>query len=364
MIEYVALVLGLGYIGYLVHEHFATNKLRSSFRHIVHVNGIRGKSTVARLIGAALSASGIRTFTKVTGTKPVIIDGDGNEKPIKRLGPANIREQLRTMRWAKKDHAEVLVIECMAVKAEYQALTQQRLLQADMVVITNVRVDHREEFGDDLDNIAKALANTIPQAGKLFVPETQSEYFRAGAKALETEVITVKTEIGDTRVDMFSENVAVALKVAEAFDIDKDAALAAMKGYRRDIGAFSIYQTDTTIFANGFSINDSESIREAYGKVRQLVGEKPLTVIINNRTDRPLRAREHLLLLKQLAPQAVFVAGGFYALFKNKLRGIEVKRYRHIEQLQQEFVFGIGNIRKYGYEIIEYFQTKGTVFYG
>ncbi|MCL4278741.1 MAG: poly-gamma-glutamate synthase PgsB, partial [Ignavibacteriaceae bacterium] len=34
----------------------------------VHINGTRGKSSVTRLIGAALRESGIKTITKVTGT--------------------------------------------------------------------------------------------------------------------------------------------------------------------------------------------------------------------------------------------------------------------------------------------------------
>ena len=39
----------------------------------IHVNGTRGKSSVTRLIAAGLSASGLRTYAKTTGTRPRLI---------------------------------------------------------------------------------------------------------------------------------------------------------------------------------------------------------------------------------------------------------------------------------------------------
>jgi len=45
----------------------------------IHVNGTRGKSSVTRLIGAALRAGGIKTITKVTGTYPRLILEDGQD---------------------------------------------------------------------------------------------------------------------------------------------------------------------------------------------------------------------------------------------------------------------------------------------
>ncbi|MFA5466451.1 MAG: poly-gamma-glutamate synthase PgsB [Candidatus Izemoplasmatales bacterium] len=364
MIEYIALGLGFLYILYLVWEHFEIARLRRSFHHIIHVNGIRGKSTVARLIGHGLRGNGLRTFTKVTGTMPAIIDPDGNEKIVKRLGPANIREQIRTMRWAKKAMADVLVIECMAIKKEYQALTQEKILKADITVITNVRADHQEEFTADKEKIAASLAKTIPFLGKLVVNEETKPYFTEYALSQGAEVIVAQNGITANNVDFFDENIALAVKAMELFDIPFKKALDSLSGYPRDIGAVSIYRHDNGFYVNAFSVNDAESLLETYQKTLITVGDKPLTIVINNRSDRPLRAREHLNLIKQLTPKTVFVAGGFYGYFKKNLPRVEVKRYNNETELNQEFVFGMGNIYRKGYQIINYFQKKGNKIYG
>lgn len=156
----ITIVLCVGYIGYIIFERFYYSKLRKSFKHVILVNGIRGKSTVCRLIDAGLRNSGYKVYTKTTGTLPMVIDVNNHEKIINRLGPANIREQLKIMRDAKKQNAEILVIECMAVNPELQEIVQQKMVNADIVVITNVREDHIGEMGDTLDELAYAFSKT------------------------------------------------------------------------------------------------------------------------------------------------------------------------------------------------------------
>ena len=80
-----ALTLAAGYILYLVWEKWANDRYLASFRHVIHVNGIRGKTGVCRLIDAALRGAGYKVFTKTTGSTPLIIDTAGQERP---LGPA------------------------------------------------------------------------------------------------------------------------------------------------------------------------------------------------------------------------------------------------------------------------------------
>ena len=123
---------------------------RKKLTHIVHVNGIRGKSTVTRLIAAGLQAGGWKVFCKTTGTVPMTIAPDGTERPIRRPGRSNIKEQLSILHQAAQSGAEVLVIECMAVDPALQAVTQRQMLKADVGVITNVRLDHTAEMGETL----------------------------------------------------------------------------------------------------------------------------------------------------------------------------------------------------------------------
>ena len=48
----------------------------------IHVNGIRGKSTVTRLLGGMLREGGFNTLSKTTGSAARIIMPDGSEIPI------------------------------------------------------------------------------------------------------------------------------------------------------------------------------------------------------------------------------------------------------------------------------------------
>ncbi len=63
----------------------------------IHVNGIRGKSTVARIIAGMLREHGLVTVAKSTGTFAAVINRDGVDEPIKRKGPPTILEQIEAL---------------------------------------------------------------------------------------------------------------------------------------------------------------------------------------------------------------------------------------------------------------------------
>lgn len=50
----------------------------------------------------------------------------------------------------------------MAVKPELQHICENKILDSDIGVITNVREDHLDEMGKTLDEIAESLSNTVP----------------------------------------------------------------------------------------------------------------------------------------------------------------------------------------------------------
>ena len=112
------------YFLYLILEYRANALARRSFLHVIHVNGIRGKTGTCRTLDALLRAK-YRVFTKTTGTDAAVIDVSGQEMPLKRIGPASISEQIRIMRRARREGAEILVIECMAVNPVLQRAAQE-----------------------------------------------------------------------------------------------------------------------------------------------------------------------------------------------------------------------------------------------
>ena len=82
----------------------------------IHVNGTRGKSSVTRLIGAALREGGIKTITKVTGTYPRLVLEDGSEVDIYRKTEPNIIEQLSIVKLAAQRKVQAIVITRKAAK--------------------------------------------------------------------------------------------------------------------------------------------------------------------------------------------------------------------------------------------------------
>src|SRR2546422_5692935 len=105
-----------GMLGYLEWRNHL--KRLESIPIRVHVNGSRGKTGTSRLIGAALRANGLRVVTKTTGKMPAIIDIWGNERIIRVVESGgfpegNIREQKDVVKFATKQHAQALVVECM-----------------------------------------------------------------------------------------------------------------------------------------------------------------------------------------------------------------------------------------------------------
>src|SRR5512136_871056 len=86
----------------------------------IHVNGTRGKSSVVRLIAAALREAGIRTLAKTTGTLPTLIHPDGREEAIRRRGPSRIQEQIGFIKKAARMRVEAVVVECMALDPSLQ----------------------------------------------------------------------------------------------------------------------------------------------------------------------------------------------------------------------------------------------------
>ena len=137
----------------------------------VNVNGIRGKSTATRFITAILQEAGYKVVGKTTGTAARMIYWNREEEEvIKRrpIGP-NIGEQTRVLKRVADMGVDALVCECMAVNPEYQDVYQNQIIQANIVVITNVVEDHLDEMGPTTEQIAWAFAKTIPVNGILII---------------------------------------------------------------------------------------------------------------------------------------------------------------------------------------------------
>lgn len=360
----ITLSLFIVYYIYIIVEKYYVDYLRSRIKYVIHVNGIRGKSTTTRLIDAGLRGCGFKVFSKTTGTKPVYIDTNNVDHEIKRMGPANIREQIKMLKMAADEHADCVVLECMAVNPELQRVSQYQILNADVVVITNVRADHIQDMGDTLEDIARAFCLTLPTRGQAVIGNNDFDYiFNKECVNHNTKRVELVDYNEDDLMDTFKENIVLALTVAKTLNLDLTKYLSGMKSYHHDYGSFEEIKVNNTILLNGFSINDPTSIKMVYDKIIQKYDQDKLTILLNSRVDRPTRVTQHIELLKDLEFNNLLLIGSnieyVYKHIKANLPDKSIIKIKNIEELfDYQIIFGIGNIGGKGMEILEYFRKN------
>lgn len=356
-------VLSVAYICYIVGEKYYYAAKRKKLKLVIHVNGIRGKSTTTRLIDAGLRGCGYKVFSKTTGTVPTTIDVNGVVSPVRRLGPANVREQMRVVGWAVKSGADALVVECMAVKPELQYLTEHRILHSDVCVITNVRADHLDEMGDNLESIAYSLANVAPERGVLILGEDKfKDCFKKCVEKVHGTLVVAKSYTGDELLETFPENIAAALAVCDELKLDREKFFNGMRSYVHDMGAIAKFTVGDTIFVNGFSINDPESTLRVYDEVLKKYSYGDVCVLLNVRADRPFRINQHIEMLAKMKFKRLLLTGSnvSYVLKKLSALGIAANEVKDVKELLSEkVVFGCGNIAADGMAILNYFKENG-----
>ncbi|MCL6554375.1 MAG: hypothetical protein K6W08_14835, partial [Firmicutes bacterium] len=141
-----------------------------SIRHRIHVNGTRGKSSVVRLIAAGLRAGGLRVMAKTTGSASRVIFPDGAERDLRGRRRASLLEYRSVAALAARLRADALVVECMALRPEFQRVAERHLMRSTIGVLTGVGMDHLGIMGESVAEIAEALGQAIPAGGLLLVP--------------------------------------------------------------------------------------------------------------------------------------------------------------------------------------------------
>jgi poly-gamma-glutamate synthase PgsB/CapB len=380
------LLLLLVFVGFGVAEYVLHRRNLATIPIRVQVNGTRGKSSVTRLIAAGLRAGGLRVAAKVTGTKPRFITGDTEERPVRRLGKANILEELRIVRLARQRKAQALVIECMALVPEYQRTENRMLIRPTHGVITNVRADHLDVMGPTVTDVGEALSNTIPLKGRFFTAErgeqlrTLKRHVRPGVQVTVTDpAVVTDAEIGGFSYIEHKENVALALAVCESIGVDRKAAIAGMQRSLPDSGVMRIIRVRqggrAVELVNTLAANDPDSINMLWQMVRPR-NERRI-VLVNCRRDRPDRSRQLAELVSGWDYGTIAVTGGLPRIFiqrglavgipADKMHDLGDERppaevYERVMALVDgsAMVFATGNTVGYGDSLISYFERKGA----
>lgn len=352
------LVLVSAYIGFSIRAQRRHRTLMLSLDHRVHVNGIRGKSSVTRLIAGVLREGGIKTIAKTTGTAARMITNHRTDIPVKRK-EADIAEQRKMLNYylgektKRKSEYKAVVFECMAINPLYQRYLENKIMYSTIGVITNVREDHMDMLGTTLPEIAKSLASTIPKNGHLITAETDEDIL----SVLKDECIkrnTVLHSVGHMRIAdkhmaqfkhfEYKSNVAIALKVGELVGIPRSTAIKGAQKASPDPGAFRLKKLEreaTTIhWANLFAINDRESFILTVKSLHAKVGTRTQkAVILNNRHDRPERVSQFVdICVREVKADIIITFGAYESQVTQAL-----KKYPHA----QIKVIRLGDSSKY-----------------
>ncbi|MFF4879770.1 poly-gamma-glutamate synthase PgsB [Micromonospora sp. NPDC000668] len=317
--------LGLALLVLLAHLVVEQARHRRQLARIptrIVVNGIRGKSSVTRLTAGALRGDPRRiVVAKTTGTAARFIYPSGREVQIRRRGAVNVIEQVDVVRRAVHAGADSLVAECMAVQPELQQVNQEQLIEAGIVVITNVREDHLDEMGPTLDDVARSLSRSMPRRGVVITAERdrlhilRKEAVRRGCRLIAVDPDTVSdADMAPFPWITFKENVAVALAVARLCGVDRATALAGMYRARPDPGALRVdscaHRGRRFTAVNLFAANDPASTLMNVNLLRQrwLIGDR-VAAVINCRPDRLERNGQMGTIIPRLNPHRIFLIG-------------------------------------------------------
>ena len=359
----------------------------------IHINGTRGKSSVTRLIGAALREGGIKTITKVTGTYPRLILENGCEVSIYRKAGANIIEQLSIIKFTSRKKAQAIVMECMAIQPQYQLITETKMIHSTLAVITNVRLDHIDVMGYTLPEIAEALGNTIPKKQNLFTAEKLlfnnlkeiADKRNSRIHLAEENLVTDDDMKGFAYIE-HKENVALALAVSDHLGIDRKVALSGMYKAVPDAGALKLSRVNVfnkkINFFNAFAANDPQSSLMIWDKIKNEIGFHGVKIILlNTRQDRLDRARQltsmigsemkdqfdYLILIGQSSDvvEELAISSG---VKRNKIINLGWTEPEAVFEavlaytIEQSTVVAIGNMGGMGGKVSDYFENRKVVY--
>ena len=358
-------VLTLGLFELLIHK-----KSIAKIPMRIHVNGIRGKSSVVRLIAAGLRAGGLRTFAKTTGTTPRIINNRGKDIGLHRLRSASIGEQIRLIRYFAKKSIDALVIECMAVNPQYQWISEHRIVRSTLGVITNVRRDHLDEMGTTSNQIAHSIGNTIPFNSKVITSEDKHfGIFEKIALSRKSKIESSSSlEIPKSYLKKFPylehpENIQLALNVCQDLGIEKEVALKGMLKTVPDPGALLIWdiinKNKKSQFVSGFAANDPDSTLKVWHLIKEKNNNKKC-IFLNTRDDRRYRTVQLInLIYKEIKPDLLIVRGdNINSLLNEYGNEIKLKTFNMLStqdevvdtiiNLDEYLVVGVGNMVGWG----------------
>lgn len=291
----------------------------------VLVSGTRGKSSTVRLIHAALTAGGIPTLGKMTGTASRELDTAGTEHPTNRVGQVSILEMLETVhRSFQRDSVapRAVVLECMAVTPSLIELVAQDIVRPQVSVVTNALWDHLEEQGTTLQEIAISLSKVMVGSQLAITAEHRTDTrsvlaYEAQLHGCDFDAVSgdqVPPQILSRLPGAHPDNVAIALAVAAFAGVDQETAIRGMQAATVEplptLPVAAVIDGVEWFYRDIGSINDTDSLTPALRDARDQMPPDAVTLaILTTRWDRPLRAIQFASSITPADVDGIVIAG-------------------------------------------------------
>jgi poly-gamma-glutamate synthase PgsB/CapB len=385
----ILLITVFVFVLYLVYERVVLDRLRKSIPLVITVTGTRGKSTVVRLLASILRENGGVVLAKSTGSQAQYVLPDGTVEDVARRGLVSILEQKKALKKAVILKADCLVAEIMSIRPENHLVESQRILKPNMVILTNVRKDHTDAMGEREDDIARVLNLDFPKGAAVYVSQDSQQYIDeeiVQTRSLQLRVVprTSMLSPADPKSPLprneFSENLDLVAAVARGLNIEDAVIVRGIQNAIHDIGRFTIWSLQLNgkkIFAvNAFAANDPDSTLKVLAKTHELLAGKPraFTGLLNLRADRPERTLQWIEALNSGVAKEfsqLYVLGGHANVVKRKIdktltvasKSPDTVTQTIAEHMEEdEVLFGFGNIRGAGEQLVEYWRREGKEY--
>ncbi|MEN9801409.1 MAG: hypothetical protein RLZ37_534 [Actinomycetota bacterium] len=317
---YIALFIG-GWWWWVRRVHIRRREVETA----VLVTGSRGKSSTVRALHAALSAAGRATYAKTTGTAAAEIDVNGRETSTRRIGQVTVLEVLRIMQKAlgNGDKPNALVFECMAVRPNLIAVLANDMLRPNITIITNAQVDHLEDEGSSLEEIARAMSEAITPGSFVITGERDAAPLSAirevaqsrGALLVEAVPEHLPPNASIRLPYVHPQNITSVLNITRFLGINDEIAIDGMARASKEPGEFEVWRRSVgdidVTYADFGAINDPHSMLSALrGFDWPLARSNPRIALLTGRWDRPYRDLSFIGCIERQSFDGVIVAGG------------------------------------------------------
>ncbi len=373
---------------WLFAERVLLDRRRSKIPLRITVTGTRGKSSVSRLLASVLTEGGYKVLAKTTGSEAKYIFPGGEEVDVPRIGRPSIIEQKRLIKKAAAFNADCLIAEIMSIYPENHYVESRRILKPEMVLITNTYPDHTDAIGKTEEDISEVYSLDISGNAKVFIPEAvNNSLFSNTAEKMNSSIVEVARGVSEPVLDLpqkekaaeFTDNIDLVYAAASHLKIPDEKIKAGINNVKYDIGRFSIKKYlieksgNTVILVNAFAANEPESTYRILSKVESILPSYSRNFIglLTLRSDRADRTAVWVDFFRENSWsnfEKMYVTGAFENVVKRNVRGVEVLKHRSPEKIMDailenaengDIIFGFGNMKGTGKELVEYWNKIG-----